>query len=61
MSGIKENGQGQERMVGVCEGEGMGRSQGDEPLTFTRCHSCGLSQLYEALEGGSPSVAETTT
>ena len=38
----------------------MGRSPRDEPLTLTRCHSCGLPQLYEALEGGSPSVAEST-
>ena len=29
----------------------MGRSPEDEPLTLTRCHSCGLPQLYEALEG----------
>ena len=27
----------------------MGHSPVDEPLTLTRCHSCGLSQLYEAL------------
>ena len=37
-------------MAGVCEWEGMGRYPGDEPLTLTRCHSCGLQQLYEALE-----------
>ena len=24
---------------------------GDEPLTLMRCHSCGLSQLCEAIEG----------
>ena len=35
-------------MAGVCEGECIGRSPGDEPLTLTRCHSCGLPQLYEA-------------
>ena len=29
----------------------MGHSLGDEPLTLTRCHSCGLPQLYEAFEG----------
>ena len=38
-------------MVGVCEGECMGCSPGDEPLTLKRCHSCGLPQLYEAFEG----------
>ena len=27
------------RMVGVCEWECMGYSQGDEPHTLTRCHS----------------------
>ena len=40
------------RMAGVCEGESMGSSPGDEPLTLTRCHR------YEALER---SVAEPTT
>ena len=29
----------------------MGSSPGDEPLTLTRCYSCGLSELYEAFEG----------
>ena len=38
-------------MVRVCEGECMGRSPGDEPLTLTRCHSCEMPQTYEALEG----------
>ena len=38
-------------MARVCEGECMERSPGDEPLTLTRCHSCGLTQLYEAFEG----------
>ena len=38
------------RMAGVCEGESMGRSPGDELLTWTRCHSCWLSQLHEACE-----------
>ena len=37
-------------MEGVCEGECMEHSPGDGPLTLKRCHSCGLSQLYEALE-----------
>ena len=36
---------------GFFVGEYMGRCPGDEPLTLTRCHSCGLPQLYEALEG----------
>ena len=31
------------RMVGICERECMGHSLGDEPLTLTRCHSCGLA------------------
>ena len=38
------------RMVRVCEGKCMGRSPKDEPLTFTRCHSCGLQQLYEPFD-----------
>ena len=38
-------------MAGVCEGECMGRSQGNETLTLTRCHSCGMQQLYEAFVG----------
>ena len=38
-------------MAGVSEGECMGRSPGDEPLTVTRCPSCGLTQLYEDFEG----------
>ena len=37
-------------MAGVSEGECMGRSPEDESLTFMRCHSCGLPQLYEAFE-----------
>ena len=37
--------------MGVCEGECIGRNPGDEPLTLTRCHSCGLPQLFEAFEG----------
>ena len=35
-------------MVGVCEWGSMGYSLGDEPQTLIRCHSCRLSQLYEA-------------
>ena len=37
--------------MGVCEGECLGRSFGDEPLALTRCLSCGVPQLYEALDG----------
>ena len=37
-------------MMGVCEGECMGWSPGDEPLTLMRCLSCGLQELYETLE-----------
>ena len=37
-------------MARIYEGECMGRFPGDEPLTLTRCHSCELPQLYEALE-----------
>ena len=48
-------------MASVCFGECMRCSLGDEPLTFTRYHICGLPELYEALEGGSLSVAEPTT
>ena len=44
---------------GVCEGECMGRSRGDEPLTFTRYYSCGLSQVYEALEGWNSVCAQS--
>ena len=29
----------------------MGSNPGDKPLTLTRCHSYGLPQLYEVLEG----------
>ena len=38
--------------------EFLGHSPGDEPLTLTRCYSCGLSQLYEALGDGGSSVAK---
>ena len=34
-------------MAEVCEGECIGRSPGDEPLTLTRCHNCGLPLLFE--------------
>ena len=47
----ENNGVGYEWMVEVCEGKCMGRNPGDEPLTLTRCHSCGVQQLHEALEG----------
>ena len=32
-------------MAGVCEGECMGHSSGDETLTLTRCHSCGVVRI----------------
>ena len=35
-------------------GECMVRCPEDEPLILTRCHSCELKQLYEALEGWKP-------
>ena len=38
------------------EGECMGCSPGDEPLTLTRCHS-----YMKPLKGGSSFVAESTT
>ena len=34
-----------------CEGECMGFSLVDEPVALTKCQSCELTQLYEALEG----------
>ena len=42
--------------IGVCEGECMGRSPGDEPLPLTRCH-----RYMKPLKGGSLSVAEPTS
>ena len=42
-------------MAGVCKGECMERSPGDEPLTLMICHSCELSHLYL---GGNLSLAE---
>ena len=48
------------RMAGICEREFMGRHSGDESLTLPRCHGCELSQLYEALKGGSPFVVNCT-
>ena len=41
-------------MIGVCEGECMGRCLGDETLTLMRCYSCEVPHPYEALEGGNP-------
>ena len=38
------------------EGECMGRSPGDEPLTLTRCHS-----YMKPMKGGSLFLAELTT
>ena len=37
--------------MGVCKGECMGYSLEDESLMLMRCHSCGMPQLYETLEG----------
>ena len=42
-------------MAGVCEGECMGRSSGDETLTLMRCHSCGVVWIGvngRGLQGG---------
>ena len=41
-------------MAMVCEGECMRHIPEYEPLTFTRCYRCLLSQLYVALLGESP-------
>ena len=41
-------------MAGFLRGECMGCSLGDEALNLTRCHNCGLPQLYEAFEGWKP-------
>ena len=48
-------------MIGFVRGK-VGCSLGDEPMTLKRCHSCGLSWLYEALQlkGGSLSVDNPT-
>ena len=35
----------------IVQGRNKGHSPGDKPLILMRCHSCGLPQLYEALEG----------
>ena len=46
----------------VFEGECLGCNPGDKLLTFKRCHSCGLSWLYEVLEGSkSVCLAKSTT
>ena len=47
-------------MVGVCNGEWMVYSLGDETLT-TLGYSCGLSQLYETLRNGGLYVFQSTT
>ena len=36
-------------------------ASGDEPLSLTRCQSCGLSQLHKALGGGSLFLAKSAT
>ena len=43
-------------MAGICEGEYMGHSPGDAPLTLTRCHS-----YMKPLKGESLFVAEPIT
>ena len=48
-------------MTGVCNGECLGYSPGDEPLTWTRCYNCGLLQLYETLRGECLLVAKPMT
>ena len=49
---MKENGQDRIGMNGrFFEGMCMERSTEDEPMNLTRCQSCGLPQLYDALEG----------
>ena len=35
------------RFIEVCRRRGLN----NQPLTLTRCHSCELQQLYEALKG----------
>ena len=47
------------KMSGFFEGECMGHSPGDEPLTLTKYYSCGLLQLNKPV-GGNLSVAEPT-
>ena len=37
---------------GFVGGGCLGYIPGDEPMTLTRCYSCGLPQLYKALGGG---------
>ena len=44
------------RMVVICEGKCVGRRPGDEPLTWTSCHS-----YMNPLRGGSLSVTDPTT
>ena len=46
--------------MGVCEGECVGCTLRDEPLTLMRCHSCRLPWLYEILDG-LKHVAKPTT
>ena len=43
-------------MAGACEGECMGRSQGDKLLTLMICHG-----FMKPWKGGNPSVAIPTT
>ena len=48
-------------MVGVCEGECMGSSPGDEPLTLQDATVVGCRSYIKPLKGGSQSIAEPTT
>ena len=41
-------GQDRSELWGVYDGECKGHNTGEEPQTLMRCHSFGLSQLYEA-------------
>ena len=48
-------------MAGVCEGQCLGHSRGDEQLTLKKCYSCGLPQLYVTLGSGRLSVSKSVT
>ena len=43
------------------EGEWVGRSPRNEPLTLTRCQSCGFDSYMKPLKDGSLSVAKPTS
>ena len=48
-------------MAGVCKGECIGRSPGDEPQTLTDARVGGCHSYMKSLKGGSPFVAEPRT